>query len=518
MDGLRKYPIGIQTFSKIRETGCVYVDKTAYIHAMTHCGAGTLFLSRPRRFGKSLLISTMQAYFEGRRELFEGLAVEGLETAWERHPVLRFDMSSVKSTDHDVFCDELSRLLRLYELAYGCCGEGEPFSSRVDALIKAAHDRSGTGVVLLVDEYDAPLLSVLHMPEQFERCCQTMREFYSPLKANDQYLRFTFLTGITKFSQLSIFSELNNILNISMLPQYAGVCGIIEDELRGVLASDVAVLAQRLGAGVEETYGLLRRKYDGYRFCAESPGIYNPFSLMSVLGTGRLSSFWFESGTPTFLVDSLRANDVYIPDLETCYAEPSTFDAPAERLSSPVALLYQSGYLTIRDYDPLSDIYTLGIPNEEVATGLYKSLLPSYVTSDKTAYDGFLFRFLRSVRDGDIEEALSLLQAFLAGVPYDLSNKSERDFQTMLFIVFRLVGAHIDTEVRTASGRIDVVMRCGETMFVMELKYDRSAREALEQIDQKGYLLPYAAEGSRLVKVGVSFSSEKRTIDEWIVG
>ncbi len=512
-----RYPVGIQAFSKIRAGGFVYVDKTEYIYKLAYGSGSTFFLSRPRRFGKSLLLSTMQAYFEGRRELFEGLAIERLETEWERHPVLRVDLSTVKTRDVDELRRLLNAVLLNLEDRFGRDERLTTPGSRLGGLIRRAYEQTGSGVVLLIDEYDAPLLNVVDDEGRLQEFREVMREFYAPIKASDELLRLTFLTGITKFSQLSIFSELNNLRNISMNLEFAAVCGITEDELTGSMACDLEAFAARLGVGTDEALAQLKDYYDGYHFCEDSPDIYNPFSLMSAFADGKIESYWFGSGTPTFLVEALKKCDWDIADFDGREADQAEFDAPAERMDTPLPLLYQAGYLTIKDYDPLGEVYTLGIPNREVSNGLSKSLVAHAAPGALGEHGRFLRGFARCLRSGDMEKALQSMRTYLAGIPYCLGSKDERGFQTTFYLIFDLLGIQIDVEFRTATGRVDAVVGTGDALYVMEFKYGRSAAEALAQINEKGYMLPFGANGRRLVKAGVNFSPKERTIDDWII-
>ncbi len=371
----RKYPVGIQTFAQIREQGFLYVDKTRYIYDLAHGSGKTYFLSRPRRFGKSLLLSTMQAYFEGRRELFDGLTISELETQWESYPVIRIDLSTVKCEDEQTLVVLLDRALRSQEAIWGRDEADVTPGSRLYSLIDAAYAQTGQPVVVLIDEYDAPLLNVAHDPQRLHSFRVAMREFYACLKACDEHLRFVMLTGITKFSQLSIFSELNNLSIISMDEHFAGICGITQDELEGQMQPDVDALAATLGIGYDEALAQLKANYDGYHFCAQSPDIYNPFSLLSALAKGEIGSYWFTSGTPTALLNMMRENAWELSDLEGVEASEDEFDVPTEAMQTPLPMLYQGGYLTIKSFDPLAQAYTLGVPNAEVARGLSRSLV-----------------------------------------------------------------------------------------------------------------------------------------------
>ena len=515
----RRYPVGIQSFEKLRDGGYVYIDKTAYIWRLAHESGASFFLSRPRRFGKSLLISTMQAYFEGRRELFAGTELERLETDWESWPVIRLDLSTVKTRDVRELNARLEDIMSLLERQF-CDGRrlAETLGGRFQALIAFLRLQANKKVVVLVDEYDAPLLNVMDDPEALEAFRMVMREFYIPLKACDADLRFVFLTGITKFSQLSIFSELNNLTNISIDPAYAGICGITEDELLVQMGEDVSALAERLNIASDEAHRRLKHYYDGYHFTADSPDIYNPFSLLSAFARGRIAAFWFGSGTPTVLLDSIRAHGWQIVDLTEIDAMESEFDAPTERAATPTALLYQSGYLTIKAYDEEAHVYTLGIPNREVSRGLSESLVIHAAPAAQSTHNGFLIKLARAFRAGDVEPGLQLMRSYLAGIPYHLGSRDERGFETTFYLIFDLLGIQIQTEFKTATGRVDAVITTRDTVYVMEFKYGKSAAEALAQIDRKDYALPFSDDGGRrIVKVGVNYSPTERTIDDWII-
>ncbi|MDN0069554.1 ATP-binding protein [Collinsella ihumii] len=514
---VNRYPVGVQSFKDIRRRGLVYIDKTSYIWNLAHQGGKSFFLIRPRRFGKSLLISTMQAYFEGRREFFGGLDIDQLEADWEASPVIRLDMSTVKTRDVEELRLLIDRVLRPLESIYGSDARDFTPGSRLATLIERASTDSGRQVVVLVDEYDAPLLNVMDDPHQLERFREVMREFYIPLKACGDHLRFVFLTGITKFGQLSIFSELNNLRNISMDSEFAGICGITQGELTSILADDVQKLACAMGTSADSVMAELKAHYDGYRFCGDSPDIYNPFRLLNAFARGQIGSFWYESGTPTFLVNLIRQRGWQFPDLDQQEVLSSQFDAPAENASSLIALLYQAGYLTIKSYDPESRVYTLGIPNREVSQGLAESLVASASDDARDTHSAFLIKLARDFRMGDVESALERLRAYLAGIPYHLGSRDERGFETTFYLILDLLGIQIDTEFKTATGRVDAIVRSRGNVYVMEFKYGRTAAEALAQIDEKGYALPFSADEGRVVKVGVNFSPEEQTVDDWII-
>ena len=515
MEDLQRYPIGIQTFSEIREGNYLYIDKTAYVYRMTHSASSYMFLSRPRRFGKSLLTSTLHSYFSGRKDLFHGLAMEKLEKEWTEYPVLHFDMSTAKHADSEQLLQELNLKLYGYEQIYGRLDEEVNPNQRLMGLIKRAYEQTGKKVVVLIDEYDAPLLDVVHERENLDVLRNIMRNFYSPLKACDPYLRYVFLTGITKFSQLSIFSELNNIENISMDEPYAAICGISEDEIRSQMEEDVDRLAKNLEVTPEEALMKLKENYDGYHFTYPSPDIYNPFSLLTAMEKGKIGSYWFGSGTPTYLIKMLDKFGVKPSEIGRKQLKSSAFDAPTETMTDAVPLLYQSGYITIKDYNKMLDLYTLDIPNKEVRLGLMESLLPHYVdnkTPEATTMVAYLFY---DIQNGDMDAALHRLQEFLSTIPYCDNTKFEGHYQQVFYIIFSLLGYYVDVEVRTPRGRVDIVLRTRTTLYLMELKLNKSAGEAMEQIDLKNYPERFALCGLPIVKVAVSFDSERCTIGDW---
>ncbi len=511
------YPVGIQTFGNIREGNYLYVDKTKYIVDFRRKRMKYIFLSRPRRFGKSLFASTLQAYFEGRKELFEGLAIADYEKEWVRHPVLHFDMSGAKHFDADRLKRYLSLQLDQYEELYGKNESEVEANERLDGIVRRAYKLTGRKAVVIIDEYDAPLLDVVHEEDNLQQLRRIMQNFYSPLKMLDPYLEFTFITGITKFSQLSIFSELNNLDNISMLDQYSAICGISLTELTTVMRPDVEGLGRALGLGYEECLDQLRQYYDGYHFSKHSEDVLNPFSLIRALNGQDISSYWFGSGTPTYLIKSLQKYHVNVTDIEQKCVSVDDFDVSPEQMVSPLPLLYQSGYLTIKKYSPLTKSYTLGYPNQEVRIGMLKSLAPNYLSPVSVDNNGLVIEFVQMLYDGDIEGALVRLKAYLASISNRLSNKNERDFQTVFYLIFNLMGALIRVEEDSAVGRADAVLHLPESVFVFELKYDGSAADALRQIDEKGYLVPYAADGKRLYKIGVNYDSQQRTLGDWII-
>lgn len=515
MEEIRKYPVGIQTFSKIREGNYAYVDKTKYIVEFLRQGSKYVFLSRPRRFGKSLFVSTLCAYYEGRKDLFDGLALGDYEKDWKKHPVLHFDMSTAKHVDTKSLLSELNLKLVQYERIYGRDKEAENPNQRLECLVKRAYEQTGQKVVILIDEYDAPLLDVVHEKENLKSLHQTMQNFYSPIKYLDPWLEFVFITGITKFSQLSIFSEINNLDNISMFDRYSAICGISKTELLTEMKPDVEALAKALGKTFDETVEELKNFYDGYHFSEKSEDVFNPFSLVKALRSQKIAAYWFSSGTPSYLIKTLQKYHVGILDIEKKSASVDDFDVSPEQMTSAVPLLYQSGYLTIKKYNPILQSFQLDYPNKEVRLGMVKSLAPNYLSPIQMDNNGFVFEFLEQLYDGTMDGALQKMQAYLAGISNRLSNKSEKDFQTVFYLIFNLMGAYVKVEEDSSIGRADVVLHMPDTIYVMELKYDKTADEALQQIEDKGYLIPYSSEGKRLVKVGINYDSTKRTIGEW---
>ncbi len=513
------YPLSSQPFEELREDGYVYVDKTDLVYEMTHGGSKYVFLSRPRRFGKSLLVSTLMAYFEGKKELFDGLAMEKLETEWTKYPVLYFDMSTAKGLNKMELESELSLKLKDYEENYGSRDGEERPNQRLQGIVKRAYEQTGQKVVVLIDEYDAPLLDVVHEETELPILRNVMRNFYSPLKNLAPYLRFVFLTGITKFSQLSIFSELNNIKNISMDEKYASICGITEEEMLTQLRSGIEHLAEKQGLSYEEMAEQLKLTYDGYHFTWPSPDIYNPYSLLNALDDAKMGNSWFGTGTPTYLVEMLRKFKVLPQNIGGQYVRASQFDAPTETMTDATPLLYQSGYLTIKDYNRMADAYLLEIPNKEVRVGLMESLLPEYVTPAlkdegiNTATNMYI-----AICEGRMEDAIILLRDFFSCLPYTDNTNYEGHYQNILFAIFNLIGfSNVDIEVRTPQGRADMVLKLKDRIYIFELKFNRSAREAMEQINIKNYPERFAQYNLPITKVALNFDSETRNISEWLI-
>ena len=526
METERRYPVGIQTFSRLREEGYVYIDKTDLMWRMTRVSP-YIFLGRPRRFGKSLLTTTLCSFFEGRRDLFEGLKVMELEKEWKRYPVLHIDVSMAKGQKdvnelEGALMMEMEPLISLYGQKPGETTPGKVFSG----LIRRAHEQTGEQVVVVIDEYDAPLLDVLHEEEQLSGFRRVMQEFYQCLKAREAMIRFCFITGITKFSQLSIFSTLNNITNISLDPDFSAICGITGEEIDTQMQPDVARLAKEYEVTPQEMRQMLRDTYDGYHFSEESPDIYNPFSLMKAFNQRKLRNFWFESGTPSYLMRQMRRFKTDITKLDDLQVPASAFDQPTENMRNALPLLYQSGYLTIKDFNRRMQSYTLGIPNQEVRVGFTEGLLPSVTGLDGPDVQmGFAARFWSALSDGDTDLALRELQAYLEELPYVEGFKKKLEevavaegfYEWSFYLIFSMLNVYVQTQVKCARGRADMVVFMPDAIYVMELKLNGTAQNALDQIEEKGYAARYATDPRRIIKVGIGFSVEKRAMTEYII-
>ena len=515
---LRKLPIGIQTFEKLRRGDYLYVDKTDFVWKIASTST-PYFLSRPRRFGKSLLLSTFEAYFEGKRELFEGLAIAGLETEWKQYPVLHLDLNAEKYDSTRALTEIPSRQLTQWELKYGKGVDEETLAGRFSGVIRRASEQAGCGVVVLVDEYDKPLLQALGDNALLDDYRKTLKAFYGVLKSSDRYLRFVFLTGVTKFAQVSVFSDLNHLQDISLWPDYAALCGITLDELLRNFRPELEILAASNDLSYDETVGRMKRLYDGYHFFQNSLGVFNPFSVLNALKAKVFDNFWFQTGTPTFLVELLKRSDYDLRTLiDGIEAPASSFMEYRVDANNPIPLIYQSGYLTIKDYDREFGNYLLEFPNDEVRYGFINFLIPYYTSMANDDQGFYIGKFVQELRSGDYDSFLTRLQAFFADFPYELSDKTERHYQVVFYLVFKLMGQFTDAEVRSARGRADAVVKTPKYIYVFEFKLNGTADQALRQIDDKGYLIPYQSDGRELVKIGVEFSAEERNIGRWLVG
>ena len=508
-------PIGIQSFEKLRRENYVYIDKTEIMYRLVST-SNPYFLSRPRRFGKSLLLSTMEAYFLGKRDLFKGLAIERLETEWNTHAVLHLDLNAEKYDSPERLHDMLERQLRGWEKTYETGGEGITHSGRFMEVIKKAYERTGRGVVVLIDEYDKPLLYSFHDEALQKAFRETLTAFYTVLKSADQWLRFVFITGVTKFAQMGIFSNLNQLKDISLDPRYAALCGLTGDEIRADFVPELKLLAKENNLDDEACMERLTRMYDGYHFnYRDMVGIYNPFSILNVLDSTMFENYWFASGTPTFLAEMLKKTDFDLRELDGIEVSAASLSDDRANINNPVPMIYQSGYLTIKKYDERFQIYTLGFPNDEVKYGFLNFVTPFYTPVAESETSFYIGKFIHELESGDVDAFLTRLRAFFAGISYELNNRTERHYQTIFYLVFKLMGQFAETEVRSAKGRADAVVKTADYIYVFEFKLDGSADQALAQINDRGYLIPYTVDGRKLVKIGVNFDPAQRNIGDW---
>ena len=511
-----KYPIGIQHFEKLRTEGFVYVDKTALVHKMVQEG-NYYFLSRPRRFGKSMLISTLKAYFEGKRELFQGLAMEQLEQEWRVHPVLHLDLNIEKYASLESLDNILESNLVQWENLYGADPSERSFSLRLAGIIRRAYEKTGERVVVLVDEYDKPLLQSISNKALQDEFRATLKSVYGVLKTMDECIKFALLTGVTKFSKVSVFSDLNNLKDISMSPHFHDICGITETELHAVFDEEVDKLAAVNEQTKDGAYETLRHRYDGYHFCPDSTGMYNPFSVLWTLSELQYGSYWFSTGTPTYLVELMKEADLNPSALSGYEASASELDSVQIMADNPIAVLYQSGYLTIKGYDARFKTYVLDYPNDEVKEGFVNFLVPYYTYSKSANNATIIGSFVKSLERGDAERFMELLQSFMADIPYELVRNLEVHYQNAIYIITKLMGLYVQAEYRTSRGRIDLLAGTDRYVYIIELKLDGSAEEALTQINDRDYALPFAVDGREIVKIGANITSETRNLERWVV-
>ncbi len=523
----RSYAVGVQGFDWIRERNAPYIDKTAYVYKMVSTNATNFFLSRPRRFGKSLLVDTLRCYFEGRKELFEGLAIYELEKDWKKYPVIRLDLSNGKYYEKELVHGTINTILKKQEKIFGITGtdESSNYDSRMTDLIEAAYNQTGERVVVLIDEYDAPMLDSVNNPDLQDYIRNRIRSLFSPLKSQTQYLRFVFLTGISKFSQLSVFSELNNLQQLTFNPDFEAVCGITEDELLSQMKPDIELLTEKMNRlygrwnihyEFEDVVDCLKKMYDGYHFTKEMTDVYCPWSLLNAFALGDIEPFWFSTGTPTMLINVMRQHNISIHQLEHLNAQLSRFDAPTERISDPIPVLFQSGYLTLKGYNPIDKEYELGFPNEEVregfATSLYKYYMEEYVGSQEALGQAFR-RLLR--KEIDIEKFVQLVRQWYAGIPYSITDKNQNEqlYQSLIYAALIGFGADVQAEDQTSDGRMDIALKLPDTIYIIELKYNGTAEEAVGQVLKKNYAVRFANDPRKVVAVGLNISPDRRTID-----
>lgn len=509
-----KYPIGIQNFEKIRNEGYVYVDKTDLIYQLVATGS-YYFLSRPRRFGKSLLLSTMEAYFQGRKDLFHGLAIESLEKEWKDYSIIHLDLNVGDYQTLDSLTDKMDLFLSDLEDKYNCHSPLKEAGQRFERVIKACAEATGKQVVILVDEYDKPLLASIGNKALQDQFRIILKSFYGAMKSTDRYIKFAFLTGVTKFSKVSIFSDLNNLVDISMQGRYQTLCGITDEEVDHYFSESVQQLADEHGVSRDEMREQLRRRYDGYHFRQNGKAIYNPFSLLSTFNAGELGSYWFETGTPTYLVQLLQEDRFCLPDLMTQEVSSDVLTGLDTVGDNPIPVIYQSGYLTIKGFDPEFGIYQLGFPNEEVAEGFTQYLLPYYTNATRNDSQYFIRQFIQDLQKGNTDGFMRRMQTMMADTDYRIVGDAELYFQNAFWLISRMLGFYTEVERATSDGRMDMTVKTKDYIYIFEFKMDKSAEEALRQIDEKQYAAPFALDARRLFKVGVSFSREHRRIEDW---
>ena len=511
------YPIGIQNFEKLREGGYVYVDKTSLIHKLVNSGT-YYFLSRPRRFGKSLLISTMEAYFKGKKELFKGLAMEKLEKDWIEYPVLHLDLNGISYNSEDVLDQVLNEKLSAWETEFGICAKSTIPGLRFQNIIDAAYSSTGHQVVILIDEYDKPIVDNLGNPKLTDYYRKTLQGFYSVLKAKDGQIRFGFLTGVSKIGKLSVFSTLNNLRDISMDSGYSDICGISEDDLHAYFDESVASLAKAEESSVEACYEKLKETYDGYHFSEDSIGMYNPFSLLNTFSANKFRDYWFETGTPTLLVNVMKQTSFDVTTLsENVVTTADELNGMQDIVNRPVPLFYQTGYLTIKHYDKEFQEYTLGFPNKEVRKGFLNFIYSYYVPVNPAEGNTTTSKLARALRAGDPYTFMKILEALFANTTYQIQGDSEKNFQYAMYIIMELVGEYVQAERSTSNGRIDLLLQTKDYIYIIELKIDNTADAALQQIEDKDYAKPFADDPRKIFKIGASFSTANRRIEEWRV-
>ncbi len=513
---LQRLPIGIQGFEKIREEEFLYVDKTRQVYDLTHTNQ-YYFLSRPRRFGKSLLLSTIKCYYEGKRELFEGLYMATVEKDWKKYPVLYLDLNTNAYDKPEVLVTKLDKVLSDWEKAYDVPANNLTLGMRFEEVIKAAHEKTGLRTVILVDEYDKPMLQAIGNAELQDAYRATLKGFYGALKSMDEHIQFAMLTGVTKFGKVSVFSDLNNLKDISMDRRYYDICGITEQELLSNFPTHIDQLAEANNLTHDECVERLRKRYDGYHFEEAVPGVYNPFSVLNTFDRQKFGSYWFETGTPTYLAYLLRMHNYNLEQMATCQTSAKVLDSIDANSSNPIPVIYQSGYLTIKDYDEEFGIYQLGFPNQEVESGFVDYLMAYYTPLNDTETAFNIQCFVQDVRAGRTEQFLERLRSLFADTPYELVKDLENHYQNVIWIVAKLMGFYVQAEYHTRRGRIDLVLKAPKYCYVMEFKLDGTAEEALEQIKDRNYTLPFQLDGQQIIRVGLNFSKEHRNIDRYVV-
>ena len=512
-----KYPVGDQSFESIRSDNYLYIDKTRYIDRLVNQGSKYYFLGRPRRFGKSLFLSTLQCFFEGKRHLFKGTYIDSTDWKWEKHPVLYLDLNIKKYKEKGDLNTVLDYLFGKWEEKYSVAKTSEDFSVRFSKIIEGAYKASGDkGVVVLVDEYDKPLVNNLHDDPNFKDNRDTLAEIYSNFKSSAPFLRLVFITGISRFAKLSVFCGLNNLNDITFDVPYSGICGITEEEFAANFQDGLNRLAEEQGMSVEETHDKVKRLYDGYHFSSKSPDVYNPFSLMNLMEKLDFRNYWIDSGTPSLLWDQLRDFDVDLKSLINSRSDMQTLQGIDLENHNPVALLYQTGYLTIKK-TIAPGMFQLGLPNGEVKDGFMNFLLPHYANLHGETSQFFIYDFVDDLREGRVDAFMSRLQKMFAGISYEMHMDCEKNLHNAILVLMLLLGQRVKEEFHTSDGRIDLFLRTDRYYYVIEIKIDKTAQDALNQINDKNYSLPFSAEGRKIIKIGVNFDTAKRTLSDWIV-
>lgn len=510
-----KYPIGIQDFVKLRQGGFAYVDKTKFVYKLADEGS-YYFLSRPRRFGKSLFLSTLEAYFLGRKELFEGLAIYDMEKEWKSHPIFYIDLNTANFRDEKSLYEVLNSHVSVWEEMYGAREYETTLALRFKGVIARAAEKEGRGVVILIDEYDKPILQTLRNQELQEKHRSLLKSFYSVLKTQDRYIRFAFITGVTKFGKVSVFSDLNNLMDISMDQRYISICGMTQDELLYNFREGIEQLGEAYGDTEEETLNKLKIRYDGYHFEENTVGIYNPFSVLNTLAKLRYKDYWFETGTPTFLVDLLKMHNYRLLDITREKVSGDVINSVDSMSTNPIPVIYQSGYLTIKGYDERFKKYRLGFPNKEVEEGFLNFLLPLYTSAGNNS-PFMVDEFVQDVESGNPERFMQRMKAFFADTSYQVVGNAELYFQNAMYLVFKIMGFYTQVERPTSDGRIDAVIQTPDYIYIIECKLDRTADEALRQINDSDYAAPFAMDKRCIYKIGVNFSSQTRGVEQWII-
>lgn len=509
-----KYPIGIQNFESLRNDGYVYVDKTALIYRLVDEGR-YYFLSRPRRFGKSLLISTLEAYLSGKKELFKGLAIEQLEKDWTEYLIFHLDLNVGEYQSKESLYEKLDAFLTPLEQQYGTLPSLHEAGQRFEYVIRQAYKKTGKRIVILVDEYDKPLLATIANPELQDSFRTTLKAFYGVLKSMDGYIKFALLTGVTKFGKVSVFSDLNNLIDLSMDERYQTICGITEEEIHKYFEGSIHELANRYGNNYDATLERLKDDYDGYHFVEYGVGVFNPFSLLNTLSKLKFGRYWFETGTPSYLVEVMKQDNYPLPDLTREQVTGDFLNSIDSMSTNPIPLIYQSGYLTIKAYDGRFGFYTLGFPNKEVEEGFADYLLPFYTNVKQGDSAFFIGNFIHDLELGHVDEFMCRMETMLADTSYKVVGDSELYFQNAFYLISRMLGFYTEVERETSNGRMDMTVKTKDYVYIFEFKLNGSADEALRQINEKGYAKPFALDSRKLIKVGVNFSLEKRCIEEW---